>query len=130
MKRVVIFIMLFLVIGCTLLCLLLAHAPGNWRQVSLSFGGYTNSMAVISIHNRGQSAVVLRDKFGLEFVGVAPYVSSPGYTNLLRYPPTGTNLVVEPSGSASFFIPIPYMGQRWIARLQFAPAGLRTRIGE
>lgn len=130
MKRLAIIAAFLVIFGCVLLYLWITRSPGNWRQVSLSFSGYTNSMAVISIHNMGPSPVVLRDRFMLEFAGVAPHSPFTGSTNLLRSIPTGTNLVVAPSGRADFLIPIPAEGQSWIARLEFAPAGAATRVKE
>ena len=129
MRRYLVIAALFLLIGCALCYLLIPRSGGNWRQVSLSFGGYTNSSAVMSIHNAGPISVVLRS-FELEFIGVAPQSPVSGCTNLIIWTPTGTNLVVTPSSRANFLIPIPTNGQRWIAHLEFAPAGVRTKLGE
>lgn len=130
MRRFVIIAALFLLVVCVLLYLLIPRSPSNWRQLSLSFSGYTNSAAVISIHNAGPVSGVLRDHFLLEYVGIAPPFPGTGLTNLIRRIPTGTNLVVPPLGSAYFPVPVPTEGQRWIAHLEFAPAGAKTKLGE
>jgi hypothetical protein len=121
---------LFLLVGTVLLYLLIPRSSGDWRQLSLSLGGYANSSAVISISNGGPVSVVLRDHFDLEYVGIAPPSPVTGLTNLVRLTPTGTNLTVGPSARADFLVPVPTEGQRWIARLEFAPAGIKTKLGE
>lgn len=117
----------------------LQSRSGDWRQVSTSFGGITNlpsgRFAVVSVSNDGDRAVTLLDAFELEYVGIPPHspVGGPGganLTNLIRLVPTGTNLVVAGLRKADFLIPIPTAGEAWIARLEFAPAGLKTKLGE
>lgn len=78
---------------------------------------------------------MLRDSFEIEYVGIPPHspVAGPGgaaFTNLIRLIPAGTNLVISGSRKADFLIPIPTNGNSWIARLEFAPAGLKTKVRE
>jgi hypothetical protein len=140
MRRITIVILVVLLAAVgVVIFLAFPRSGGDWRQIRASFTGITNwpggGYAAISVSSDGDRAVTLRDSFEIEYVGIPPNtpVAGPGgagISNLIRLVPTGTNLVIDGSRKADFLIPIPTDGDTWIARLEFAPAGLKTKVGE
>jgi hypothetical protein len=122
------------IVLASIIFLVSSPARMNWRRVRTSFNGFTNSprgeLALISIRNEGPVAVVLRDSFRLEYLGVPPYQPVTGLSNLARVIPTHTNLIIGPAAQTQFEIPRPEIGTSWIAWLEFTPGGAWTAANE
>ncbi len=129
LRRVLIFSVTLSVSAGLVWGLALARLNPNWRNIGVTFTGFTNSVsgqaAIISFRNRGPLNIELRYYY-LEYMGIPSPNGLIGSTNLTRRFSVRP-LVIRPSQTGMLMIPVPAKGSRWISTLQFTPTGWITR---